>query len=392
MRIQLWSYNYDPEPTGIAPISTVWTQAMRQRGHDVSVVAAHAHYPLAQWGTRLMPYREVRDGVPILRLPLWVGRDTGRARIRQELSFMGAMTAAVPFLEPADVVVAVSPSFPALLAPMIHRRLRRTPWVLWLQDILPDGAESTGLVRSGAIISAARRLELAAYRSAARVVVISHTFAENLKAKGVREEQMVCVRNPATFTGFSPRARVARKPRVLVMGNIGRSQGLSQVIDSFQQSAQLRAIGAELVITGHGVMFDEVRDRITSRRVKLLGLVSQDRLEQELQSASVALVSLLHTFNLPSKLMNYMARGLPVVAFAPPHSEVARLVQETGCGWTADIQRPELFGPTLAHALTHEDELHERGERALARAREEFDPFLVAERFDRVLHEVVEAA
>jgi colanic acid biosynthesis glycosyl transferase WcaI len=31
MRIQLWSYNYAPEPTGIAPISTVWAQAMRAR-------------------------------------------------------------------------------------------------------------------------------------------------------------------------------------------------------------------------------------------------------------------------------------------------------------------------------------------------------------------------
>ena len=37
MRIQLWSYNYDPEPSGIAPLSGVWARAMQARGHEVEV-------------------------------------------------------------------------------------------------------------------------------------------------------------------------------------------------------------------------------------------------------------------------------------------------------------------------------------------------------------------
>jgi len=42
---------YDPVPTGIGPVSTVWAQAMRGRGHDVDVVSAHPHYPAPDWGT-----------------------------------------------------------------------------------------------------------------------------------------------------------------------------------------------------------------------------------------------------------------------------------------------------------------------------------------------------
>src|SRR5438045_1758786 len=67
MRIQLWSYNYDPEPTGIAPLSTVWAHAMRARGHDVEVVAAHPHYPEPVWGRPIRPRRELRDGVRVWR-------------------------------------------------------------------------------------------------------------------------------------------------------------------------------------------------------------------------------------------------------------------------------------------------------------------------------------
>ena len=44
MRIQLWSYNHDPEPTGIGIVSTVWARGLRDRGHQVEVVAESRPY------------------------------------------------------------------------------------------------------------------------------------------------------------------------------------------------------------------------------------------------------------------------------------------------------------------------------------------------------------
>src|SRR4051812_30675747 len=88
MRVQLGSYNYDPEPTGIGPVSTVLARGLRRRGPQVDVVAAHPHYPSPMWGKRAKPYREIRDGVRVLRLPLWIGRDSAVERYRQELTFM----------------------------------------------------------------------------------------------------------------------------------------------------------------------------------------------------------------------------------------------------------------------------------------------------------------
>ena len=83
LRIQLWSYNYDPEPTGIGPVSKSLAEGLRDLGHDVRVVAAHPHYPEPRWGKRLTPYREVRNGVPVLRLPLWIGRSSAAQRYRR---------------------------------------------------------------------------------------------------------------------------------------------------------------------------------------------------------------------------------------------------------------------------------------------------------------------
>ena len=116
----------------------------------------------------------------MLRLPLWVGRASAGERYRQELTFMASQFAALPALGRPDVMVSVSPSFPALLPAMVNARARRLPWVLWLHDILPDGAAATGVVRPGRVMDAARRLERAAYRQADRIVVPSRSFTANL--------------------------------------------------------------------------------------------------------------------------------------------------------------------------------------------------------------------
>jgi hypothetical protein len=95
------------------------------------------------------PYRDWRDGIRVLRLPLWVGRGSALERMRQEASFTSALSMAAPMLRTPDVIVAVSPSFPVLLPAMANARVRRIPWVLWLQDILPDGATMTGILDEG---------------------------------------------------------------------------------------------------------------------------------------------------------------------------------------------------------------------------------------------------
>jgi colanic acid biosynthesis glycosyl transferase WcaI len=396
MRIQLWSYNYAPEPTGIAPISTVWAQAMRERGHDVDVVAAHPHYPTPAWGRSLRPYRERRDGVPVLRLPLWIGRDSGAARVRQEISYMLSHSAALPALGQRDVVVAVSPSFPALMPAMLGSRTRRRPWVLWLQDILPDGAASTGLLPEGPLLDAARAFERAAYRSADRIVVISGSFEENLVAKGVPPEKLARIYNIATrpMTRRPPADRLT-SPVVLNMGNIGHSQGLVPLVEAFERSEDMRRRNVSFRMAGDGVAGDEVRSKIRSDRVTVTGVLHEPHLlDAELQRATLALVSQHYAgaeFNVPSKLMNFMAYGLPVIASVRSDSEVARIVESAGCGWVVDSADPDAFPRTVAAALDDPAEAERRGAAALEFASEHFTPAGSAERFERVLEGVLEA-
>lgn len=400
-RIQLWSYNYDPEPTGIGPVSTTLARSLADRGWEVEVITAHPHYPEPIWGRPLRPYRETRNGIRVFRFPLWAGRDTPHARIRQELSYALALFAGLPLLgtffhaRPAAMIVS-SPSFPALLPAVVHARLRRIPLVLWLHDLLPEGATATKQIKEGgAILRASRWLEATAYRTAAWIVVLSPAFVDNLRSKGVAEEKIQLIYHPATRGVLSQPVSGNgdnSAARILCMGNIGHSQGLAPLVRGFERHSGAATMNARLVITGNGVAAEEVAREVESKGVEMLGLVPDARLEQELQSARLALVTQVHDgaeFNLPSRVMNYMGYGLPVLAAVNPEGEVAHLIRESGAGWVVDSADPAAFPKVAAEALADPAELDRRGAAGHRFASQRFTAEVFAGGFDELLTDVV---
>jgi len=367
---------------------------MLGRGHDVSVVAAHPHYPEPRWGSTRKPYRTVIDGVPVVRLPLVVGRATGGARMRQEVSYAASLSLATPLLGQSDAIIAVSPSFPALVPAMAAARVRRIPWFLWLQDILPDGAIATGMLAPGVVLRLSRRLERAAYASASAVVVISEAHRENLLVKGVAASKLYRIYNPATqeMRLRAPRPYAQDRMTILTMGNIGVSQGLASLVRDFELSDALAAEGIRLVITGHGVAADEVRAEVRSERVEIPGLVSQERLSEELAVAALGLISQrddITEFNLPSKLMNFMGKGIPVLASVAPGSEVSSLVSRADAGWVVPAGNGDALAEAVLEALRNPAERERRGAAGHAFAIREFAPAAMAERFEEMLDGVV---
>ncbi len=163
-RVQLWSSHYAPEPTGIGPVSRVLATALAASDWDVEVIAAHPHYPERGNGGRLRPSRELRDGIPVLRLPIYAARDSAGARLLQETSFTLCLLAALPFLgrpplRSPDVIVAASPSFLSLLQAIVAARPQTSPGH-WLHDLLPDSAHHHGPAPGGRVPRSGRRDEL----------------------------------------------------------------------------------------------------------------------------------------------------------------------------------------------------------------------------------------
>ena len=121
------------------------------------------------------------------------------------------------------------------------------------------------------------------------------------------------------------------------------------------------------------------------------GVVGDEALSEALRGATIGLVTQRHDgteSNLPSKIMNYMAVGLPIVAAVNPAGEVARLLDVSGAGWVADSADPDSLPRTIAAALDDPEQL-ERGAEAGSTALEHFSLRAFGDQLDRLLEGVV---
>src|ERR1700741_3923224 len=208
-RIAIVGINYAPELTGIGVYNAGLAEYLAAQGHAVDVYTGFAYYP--QWqkeaGDRRRLYRFERIvGVNVRRHYVYVpGRPRARGRMLHELSFVLSATLGYLLGPRAEVTVVVSPPLPLGLPISLIARLKRSRVVLHVQDLQPDAALETGLLRDGWFVRALRGLERATYALADRVSTISRGMLSRIESKGVASAKTLLLANWANDDLVRPR-------------------------------------------------------------------------------------------------------------------------------------------------------------------------------------------
>src|SRR5437016_6845926 len=191
MRVLILSQYYKPEPV---PKPGELAEELRRRGHDVTVLTGFPNYPTG----RLYPgaslkllRREEINGVPVTRtfeLPYH-----GQGIIGRFLNYGSFMASAILGgalgLRP-DVIYVWHPPLTVGIAAAVIARVRRVPFVYDVQDIWPEAAVISGMLKDGWLIRLISRVERLVYREADHILVVTPGARENLVAKGVPPEKL----------------------------------------------------------------------------------------------------------------------------------------------------------------------------------------------------------
>lgn len=371
MKILILGLNYAPEPVGIAVYTTGLATALVNAGHEVSVVAGQPYYP----GWKLMADHQQRwqsgieDGVDVLRCPHYIPSDpTGLKRILHHLSF--ALAAFVPIIARAvrqrpDVVFTVAPS---LLAAPVARLAAvaggSTSW-LHIQDFEMEAAFATGLIKgNGLSARLARWFERAVLGSFDHVSAISPQMCTKLAEKQVHVDRITEFRNWGNLTAVTPlqgpspyRAEwdISTPHVALYSGNIANKQGIKIVVEAARRLAHRTDL--TFVVCGEGPNRAKLEQQAADlNNIQFHDLQPKERMQELLGLATVHLLPQLASaadLVLPSKLINMLASGRPVVATAAAGTGLALEVE--GCGLTTQPGDMASFADAIARLLDDPD-------------------------------------
>lgn len=350
MRLSIVSINYAPERTGIGVYTTGMSEFLAARGHEVVVHAGFTYYPDWEKPARdrgRLYRRELINGVDLRRTYLYVPkRPTALKRILHEFSFVATASLAYLLAPRADRTIIVLPPLALGCAIALLAKIKRSPTILHVQDLQPDAAVELGMLKPGLLTKALYLLERFNYRLCDRVSTISEGMRRKILEKGVPQERTLLFRNWANDEAVSPgpRSTALRKEWglseddfvVLYSGNLGRKQGLESLLEAASLLLDMPQI--KILIVGNGAEQPELVGKALSmslENVSFKPLQPINRLSELLATADLSVIPQKRAVTdivLPSKLCNILASARPVVAAAPPTSDLATILRTGACG------------------------------------------------------------
>lgn len=346
MNLLVISQYYPPESALIAV--DVATELSR-RGHKVRVLTGYPNYPVG----RIFPgyrqrwrHREVREGVDILRVPLFPDHSQSfLRRILNYLSFGLSAATACGFGRKADVIYVYATQMTPALGPWLWRITGGAPYVLHVQDLWPDSILGSSISGRGMKARAIQKLLnpwlSSVYKRASSIIGIAPTMVATLRDRNVSQDQLELVYNWSADISqtTSTLARASSRPgtRIIYAGNLGEMQDLETAVRAAANGA---AYGLELVLVGDGIAREALMtlaNSLQARNIEFRDAVPREEMPDLYAEADFGLVTLkdLPVFRgtVPSKFQALLAHGLPVITTV--QGDVHELTNEYQVGFTA---------------------------------------------------------
>jgi len=400
MRILVLTPYYAPDLGASASLYATLCEELARLGHHVSVLCAVPHYPTgrvpAEFRGRLFQ-RETRNGVEVTRVRIpSLDRTKVGFRLLGFLCFQ-FLASWIIWRRKTDLLVASNPAFEIALPLAVRGFLRRTPFVYSVHEIYPDIGVKLGVFRNRGVIHLLRSMERLCCKSAAYIRVISEVYRTALTAAGIPTSKIVVI-GDWTDTDyvhplprrneFSARWGLDDCFVVLYAGNIGPTQGLENLMEAARLLAHEPKI--RFVIVGDGSARDVLRhsaERACLENVVFLPFQPREILPRVLATADVSVLSLKKGFatdSVPSKLLNILASGRPVMAVVDPGSDISKIVREAHCGATVEPENPTALAATLLQLSRNEPLRKLWGENARAYVLKYGSKSVAAEKFQEL--------
>lgn len=380
MRILYLSQYFPPEVGATQNRAYEMAANYVQQGHQVTMITEIPNHPSGIINPEYRGKYIVRsnwDGIDVIRV--WVKASPIKSFLNRMLFYISYMiNAAIAGVlvarEKYDFIYVTSPPLFVGAAGLFIKFLRHIPMIFEVRDLWPDSAICLGELKNPTVITLARKLELACYKHAALIVVVTESTKHILVKRGIPAEKIVVIPNGANLNRYKFDMKGREKIRgqlnlenkfvAIYAGIHGIAQGLEIIIKAakiLESQSQIH-----FLMVGGGpqkAMLGQMVSNYGLRNVTLHNEVSMDEMSCYLSATDVALIPLknidLFKNVLPSKMFDAWACQRPIVLSV--NGEARRVMEEAQAGVFAPPENPELLAETLIELHNSPDELSQMG-------------------------------
>ena len=376
---------------------------MARAGHEVHVITTRYRdkgRPPRSWATT------VEDGVIVHRVQLPYGNQMNFGqRIISFATFSLLASVRVLSVKPTLIFASSTPltiAIPALIA----RALRRVPMVFEVRDAWPELPIALGMLRNPVLIALAKLLELLAYRSSSRVIVLSAGMGTSVQRVGYPADRITIIPNACDSQRFSPDVSDAehwyrlhpefRGRRVVAYaGTIGYIHGTRWIVD-LALACGRQDPDLAFTLAGEGREVDAVADYARRQGVLgvnffMLGAIPKAEMGHYLAASVAGLSTTIRVpeleANSANKFFDYLAACKPTfVNYGGWQQEV---LERSGAGARLQFEDSEKASAQLLEFLNSPERMEEARGAAGELARSAYDRDILAAELIQVLEAVV---
>lgn len=324
-------------------------------------------------------------------------RYTPILRVWQELQYAQLSVRAIIRLRPDAVILSNVPLL-ALFFMAFALRMRAIPYLLWWQDVHSEAIRSIARRRLGWLGDLAGWLAVRVERSVAHgavtVMPITEAFNAQLDAWGIPRSKVHVMPNWGAIDEMPTRSRdndwarthgLTRVQVAMYAGTLGLKHDPAAIVDL----ARAAPPGLQTVVVSQGKGRDWLEANAgEDARLTLLDYQPYEDLPDTLASADVLIVLLerdASRYSVPSKALNYLCVGRPVLALLPPDNVVAQMIESAGAGIVVPPGDREAASAALKRLVGDEELRAKMGSAARRYAESAFDIYAVGDRAESAI-------
>jgi colanic acid biosynthesis glycosyl transferase WcaI len=329
-----------PEPISTGKFNTDFAIALKNDGHNVTMLCYHPFYPdwkIKKDNSELKDITTIRGGKYLA-----FSKKTIVRRFVLEFSFAFFILRKIrKHQKNKDIIIPVFPpsfAFYAIL-PFLNKRIKKVGMVHDLQEIY-------SVDKKGCINKLVRffihKIERKCYNNCNKLVFLSKEMKEQAKSLYALTENKLEVQYPF----ITIKNKVSNdlehffdknKKHVVYSGALGEKQNPQKLFNFFEK-ASLNAENIIFHFFSQGEEFRKLKKLNTNSRIHFHDLVKKEQLEELYQKSDVQVIPQKEGTSmgsLPSKLPNLLASDCKVFLITDPNSELEKLFHNNNLDFVA---------------------------------------------------------